>query len=78
MVEFKKISGFSKVTLYNLLVDAYSFDVYCKKIIVTTNGITLPIQINYKSIGFIKLSERINNEIPFSGNYIDYEMVLKK
>ena len=31
MIEFKKISEFPKGTLYNQLVDAYSFDDNCKK-----------------------------------------------
>ena len=162
MIEFKKISEFSKGILYNQLVDAYSFNNKCKetwndmwkeyddfffdnldiadkyafitvldgkpighiswdprnrpdyveighnciltkykgngygklqlqeairrikeyadlkKIIVTTNEITLPAQKNYESVGFIKIRERVNNETPFSGNYIDYEIVLRK
>ena len=162
MIEFKKISEFPKGTLYNQLVDAYSFNGECKKnwdnmwkeyddffysnldiadkygfimvldgkaighiswnprnrpnyviighnciltkykgygygklelqeairrikeyddlkkIIVTTNEITVPAQKNYESVGFIKVRERINNETPFSGNYIDYEMILRK
>jgi len=90
MIEFKKISDFPKGTLYNQLVDAYSFDSNCqkyweemwneydvKKIVVTTNEITLPAQKNYESVGFIKVNERKNNETPFAGNYIDYEMLLK-
>ena len=31
MIEFKKISEFPKGTLYNQLVDAYSFNVNCQK-----------------------------------------------
>lgn len=161
MLEFKKVSEFPKGTLYNQLVDAYSFNTDCKKnfndmwleyddffysnldiankyafvtvldgkaighiswdprkrpdyveighnciiteykgngygrlqlqeairrikeyddlkkIIVTTNKITLPAQKNYESVGFVKVRERINNETPFSGNYIDYEFNLK-
>lgn len=161
MIEFKKISEFSKGTLYTQLVDAYSFHKDCKKywenmwkeyddffydnldsvadlygfitvvdgiavghiswdprnrphtvsighncilsrfkgkgygklqlqeairrikeygvdkIIVTTNEITFPAQKNYESIGFVKISERVNKETPFAGNYIDYEMLLK-
>lgn len=49
-----------------------------EKIIVTTNEFLFPAQKNYERVGFIKLGERINNETPFSGNYIDYEMRLKK
>ena len=48
-----------------------------KKIIVTTNEITLPAQKNYESVGFIKVRKRVNNETPFSGDYIDYEIILK-
>ncbi len=161
MVEFKKISEFPKGTLYQQLVDAYSFDPNCqiawdemwkeydhffyenldsiadkyafvtvvdgiavghitwdprnrpdsvsighncilsewkgrgygkiqlmeavrrikeynvKKIIVTTNEMMLPAQKNYESVGFIKVSERMNKETPFAGNDIDYEMVLE-
>ena len=162
MIEFKKISEFPRGTLYNQLVDAYSFndeckktwnaswkeyddyfcdnlditDKYCfitvldgepighiswdprhrpdyveighnciiakykekgyghlqlaeaikrikeydnlKKIIVTTNEIFVPAQKNYESVGFRKVRERDNKEIPFSGKYIDYELVIKK
>ena len=49
-----------------------------KKIIVTTNEIFVSAQRNYESVGFIKVGERENKETPFSGKYIDYEMVLKK
>lgn len=49
-----------------------------KKIIVTTNEITLPAQKNCESIGFVKIKERINNETPYAGNYIDYEIILKQ
>lgn len=31
MIEFKKISDFPKCTLYNQLVDAYSFNNNCQK-----------------------------------------------
>ncbi len=161
MIEFKKISEFPKGTLYQQLVDAYSFNDHCKKawddlwkeydeffymnlditekysfitvldgvpighiswdprnrpdyvemghyciltqykgngygklqlqeairrikeynglkkIIVTTNEMTLPAQKSYESVGFKKVRERVNHETPFSGHYIDYEMILK-
>ena len=48
------------------------------KIIVTTNEIFIPAQRNYESVGFKKVRERDNKETPFSGKYIDYELVLKK
>ena len=162
MIEFKKPSEFPRGTLYNQLVDAYSFDENCKKtwatiwkqhddffydnpnladkyafitvldgepighiswdprhrpscveighnciltkykgkgyghmqlveaikrikeydnlkrIIVTTNEMLIPAQKNYESVGFVKIGKRENKETPFSGKYIDYEMVLKK
>lgn len=49
-----------------------------KKIIVTTNEIFIPAQGNYESVGFIKTRERENKGTPFSGKYIDYEMIIKK
>ena len=49
-----------------------------KKIIVTTNEIMVPAWRNYEGVGFIKVGERENMETPFSGKYIDYEMVLEK
>ena len=160
MIEFKKISDYPRGTLYNQLVDAYSFDSNCKKywdsmweeyddffysnldniadkygfitvlngiavghiswdprnspeyiiighncilsnykgngygkiqleeairrikdygvkkIIVTTNEITFAAQKNYESVGFRKIKVRENKETPFSGKYIDYEMIL--
>ena len=48
-----------------------------KKIIVSTNEIFVSAQKNYESVGFKKIKERINNETPFSGKYIDYEIKLK-
>ena len=62
MIEFKKPSEFSKGTLYNQLLDAYSFNDECK----------------YESVGFKKVHEKENKETPFSGKYIDYELILKK
>lgn len=47
-----------------------------KKIIVTTNEITFPAQKNYESVGFKQIKRRLNNEYPFSGDYIDYELIL--
>lgn len=160
MIEFKSISSFPKGTLYNQLIDAYSFNSECKKmwsnmwkeydelfysnlsliadkygfvtvvdgipvghiswdprnrpdyviighnciitnykgkgygkiqlqeairrikednfkkIVVTTNEIFIPAQKNYESVGFKKIAERENDDTPFSGKYIDYEIVL--
>ena len=47
-----------------------------RKIIVTTNEITIPAQRNYESVGFILKGKRKNNEAPFAGDYIDYEMII--
>ena len=49
-----------------------------KKIIVTTNELFVPAQRNYESVGFKEIRKRENKETPFSGKYIDYEIVLKK
>ncbi len=49
-----------------------------EKIVVTTNEFFIPARRNYESVGFVKVYERENKETPFSGNYIDYEIVLKK
>ncbi len=47
-----------------------------KKIIVTIKEITVPAQRNYESVGFILKGKRKNNDTPFAGDYIDYEIVL--
>lgn len=49
-----------------------------KRIVVTTNAFLQAAQKNYESAGFEKIRERINHETPFSGNYIDYEMIIKR
>lgn len=71
-----KGKGYGKLQLEEAIKRIKEYDV--KKIIVTTNKITLPAQKNYESVGFLKIRERVNNEIPFAGNYIDYEIVLDK
>ena len=48
-----------------------------KKIKVSTNELMIPAQRNYESVGFVKVGERENKETPFSGKYIDYEIVLR-
>ncbi|HRF70593.1 MAG TPA: GNAT family N-acetyltransferase [Candidatus Pelethenecus sp.] len=47
-----------------------------KKIIVTTNEITIPAQHNYLSVGFKLKKRRKNSEYPFAGDYLDYELNL--
>ena len=46
-----------------------------KRIVVTTNKNFLSALKNYESVGFVKLIERENNETPFAGNYVDYELI---
>lgn len=45
------------------------------KIIVTTNEKLIPAQHNYESVGFQLKRKRINHESPFSGEYMDYEII---
>jgi ribosomal protein S18 acetylase RimI-like enzyme len=47
-----------------------------QKIIVTTNGQLIPAQHNYKSVGFQLHQRRGNADTPFSGDYIDYEIIM--
>jgi RimJ/RimL family protein N-acetyltransferase len=49
-----------------------------RRILVTTNALTVPAQRNYESAGFVKVAERPNADTPFAGNYIDYEMVISR
>lgn len=70
-----KGKGYGKIQLQEAIRRIKELDV--RKIVVTTNEITLPAQKNYESVGFVKIAERKNTETPFAGNYIDYEMVLK-
>ncbi len=69
-----KGNGYGKLQLQEAIRRIKKYDV--EKIIVTTNELTLPAQKNYESAGFKKVLIRENKEIPFAGNYIDYEMVL--
>lgn len=68
--------GYGKLQLQEAITRIKEYDV--KKIIVTTNEITIPAKKNYESVGFKRIATRINNETPFAGNYIDYEMIIKK
>lgn len=47
-----------------------------QKIIVTTNEKLVPAQHNYESVGFQLSQRRDNADTPFSGDYIDYEMIM--
>lgn len=64
--------GYGKIQLQEALKRIKEYGV--KKVVVTTNEITLAAQKNYESVGFIKVHERENNETTFAGKYIDYEM----
>ena len=70
-----KGNGYGKMQLVEALrrIKEYGF----KKAIVTTNGLFLAAQKNYESVGFKKVRERVNNDTPFSLNYIDYEILIK-
>ena len=69
-----KGNGYGKLQLQEEIRRIKEYEL--KKIIVTTNEITLPAQKNYESVGFKKVSVRENKETPFAGKYIDYEMIL--
>ena len=69
-----KGNGYGKLQLQEAIRRIKEYEL--KKIIVTTNEITLPAQKNYESVGFKKVSVRENKETPFAGKYIDYEMIL--
>ena len=69
-----KGNGYGKLQLQEAIRRIKEYEL--KKIIVTTNELTLPAQKNYESVGFKKVSVRENKETPFAGNYIDYEMIL--
>lgn len=69
-----KGKGYGKKQLEEAIRRIKEYEV--KKIIVTTNEITVAAQKNYESVGFKKVNIRDNNEVPFAGKYIDYEMIL--
>lgn len=71
-----KGNGYGKLQLQEAIRRIKEYD-DLKKIIVTTNEITFSAQKNYESVGFIKVKKRVNNETPFLGDYIDYEIILK-
>ena len=62
MIEFKKTTEFPRGTLYNQLVDAYSFNEECRKTWDTT----------------WKEYDDFLYDTPFSGKYIDYEIILRR
>ena len=70
-----KGKGYGKIQLQEAIKRIKEYD-DLKKIIVTTNELFIPAQRNYESVGFKKIRERENKETPFSGKYIDYELIL--
>ena len=72
-----KGKGYGQIQLKEAIRRIKEYD-NLKKIIITTNEMFIPAQRNYESVGFTKVSERENKETPFSGKYIDYELILKK
>lgn len=71
-----KGNGYGKVQLQEAINRIKKYDI--KKIFVTTNEMLLPAQKNYESVGFVRVRNRANHETPFSGDYIDYEIILKE
>ena len=71
-----KGKGYGKLQLQEALRRIKEYE-GLKKIIVTTNAFLLPAQKNYEAAGFVKVGERTNNKTPFTGNYIDYEIVVR-
>lgn len=69
-----KGNGYGKIQLQEAIRRIKDYGV--KKIVVTTNEITVSAQKNYESVGFVKIAERTNTDFPFAGKYIDYEMIL--
>ena len=69
-------NGYGRIQLEEAIRRICQYD-GLKKIIVTTNGLMIPAQRNYESVGF-KLQRRRENIGPaaFSGEYIDYEMII--
>lgn len=67
--------GYGKIQLEEALRRIKEYKV--NKVIVTTNEFLIPAAKNYESVGFKKDSSRENVETPFSGNYVDYELIIK-
>ena len=68
--------GFGKVQLKEALSRITKHEI--EKVIVTTNELLIPAQRNYEGVGFQFVIERVNDsEHRFSGDYIDYELVLE-
>lgn len=69
-----KGKGYGKIQLKEAIKRIKNQNI--KKIIVTTNEELIPAINNYEDVGFKKVCNRLNNDTPFSGDYIDYEMIL--
>ncbi|MEG0741095.1 MAG: GNAT family N-acetyltransferase [Clostridia bacterium] len=71
-----KGNGYGKIQLSEALHRIQQYE-GLKKIVVTTNGLMIPAQRNYESVGFKLVQRRKNVGIAaFSGETIDYEIVL--
>ncbi len=70
-----KGNGYGKLQLEEAIKRIKKYE-NIKKIIVTSNEKLIPAQHNYKSCGFVEKVRRSNKETPFSGEYIDYEIIL--
>lgn len=66
--------GYGKIQLSEALRRIRQ-DKNLKKIIVTTND-NLIAKFNYQSVGFSLVQKKVNNETPFSGDYLLYEIKL--
>ena len=71
-----KGNGYGKIQLQEAIRKIFQYD-GVKKIVVSTNGKLISAQHNYESVGF-KLRQRRENkdDTAFSGEYIDYEIIL--
>lgn len=65
--------GYGKILLSEAIKRIKEYE-NIRKIIVTTNESLISAQKNYEGAGFLKVRERINNETPFFGCYMDYEI----
>lgn len=71
-----KGKGYGKKQLSEAVLRIHQYD-ELQKIIVTTDELLQPAQHNYESVGFKLVRRRANQGIAsFSGNFIDYELVL--
>ncbi|WIV13646.1 GNAT family N-acetyltransferase [Proteiniborus sp. MB09-C3] len=70
-----KGNGYGKKQLQEAINRIAQYD-GIQKIVVTTNGKLIPAQHNYERIGFKLHQRRENKDTFFSGEYIDYEIIM--